>query len=235
MSVSCLRTFDNPHKCLIPKFPKTTHFCLKSPLTSQLVGPICLNTNPTRHCLWWPGICHFMVTHNSHNSSKKICSAKGRCQNMDLTSMSWRASLSKPGSDLHHPNWLFCPSDPQPLGPKLSDFASNIYGYYQGSSCLIRFLRCCTIISTMSPETIQSSNSCTRFTVKPAPPSRQCCQVSISLPTLSGGWAGPGQGNFCWPLALAQGQPDPGLVGLGQGQPWPSIKKCSTNLKRCIM
>ena len=75
------------------------------------VGPICPNTDPTRRCLCWPGICHFMVTHKSPNSSKNFfCSAKGPCPNVDLTSMSWRASLSEPGSNLHHPNWLFCPT-----------------------------------------------------------------------------------------------------------------------------
>ena len=35
--------------------------------------------------------------------------------------------------------------------------------------------------------------------------------------TLSGGRAGPGQGHFCWPLTLAQGQLGPRPVGSSQG------------------
>ena len=48
-----------------------------------------------------------------------------------------------------------------------------------------------------------------------------------TVATLSRGWAGPGQGHFCWPLTLAWGQLDPGPIGLGQGRaranPDPSI------------
>ena len=91
-------------------------------LTSQPVGPICPNTDPTKALPLLTRHCRFKVTHNSHNSSKKFRSAKGPCPNVDLTSMRWRASLSVPGSDLHHLNWQFCPSDPQPLGPKCPKF-----------------------------------------------------------------------------------------------------------------
>ena len=89
-------------------------------LTSQPVGPICPNTDPTKALPLLTRHCRFKVTHNSHNSSKKFRSAKGPCPNVDLTSMCWQASLSEPGFDLHHPNWLFCPSGPPTSGIKMS-------------------------------------------------------------------------------------------------------------------
>ena len=59
------RTPDNPHKCLIPKFPETPHFCpdkifeiwaFLSEMSPDLPAgrPICPNMDPTRT----PGICH---------------------------------------------------------------------------------------------------------------------------------------------------------------------------------
>ena len=49
----------------------------------------------------------------------------------------------------------------------------------------------------------------------------------IVIITLSRGWAGQGQGHFCWPLTLARGQLDPRPIRSGQGRaradPDPSI------------
>ena len=106
--------------CLIPKIPETSHFWPKSPLTFRPVGQICPNTDLIRTVA---SVEHFMVTYNSHNSSKKIRSARGPCPNLDPTFISPIGYFVRPALNLWDQNV-----------PNLSDLASKIYGNYQGSS-----------------------------------------------------------------------------------------------------
>ena len=63
----------------------------------------------------------FMVTHNSHISSKKK-PFQGALSEHGSDLHSWQILLSEPGSDLHQPIRPFCPNGPRPLGPKWHKF-----------------------------------------------------------------------------------------------------------------
>ena len=155
------RTPDNPHKCLIPKFPKTAHFCpdkifeiwaFLSEMTpdfpagrpnlskhgSNLDRPWVRYKHKNKSCkqkfeIWnmftsiTTGICHWRpmapdLNRRLHNSLKK--------SPLDHLALSEHTPdlgvlcelLSEPRTDQHWPNRPFCPSGPQPLGPKWPKF-----------------------------------------------------------------------------------------------------------------
>jgi hypothetical protein len=108
------------------------------PLTFLPVGQICPNMDPTRT----PGICHGpdlnRRLHGKPQLPKKIPLSQVALSEHGPDLDFLANSLSEPGPDSDQPqqNPPFCPDGPRPLGPKLSNLASNINGNYPGSSII---------------------------------------------------------------------------------------------------
>ena len=119
------QNFQKPPIFIRTKISEFGHFCQKSPptgLTSQPVGP---NLSEHRSNKALPLMSMHLPLHGDPQLPQLVKKKFARPRGL-VRKWTWPPCagepLSEPGSELHQPNWLFCPSDPRPLGPKCPKF-----------------------------------------------------------------------------------------------------------------